>query len=87
MKELSLNILDIVENSTKAKAETVFIERTIPIYFAGVPSANMVYFLSKLSTRAPRHTSIFVSLSSSMPSKSGHFFKIFKKFFNFFSFC
>ena len=26
MKELSLNILDIVENSTKAKAETVFIE-------------------------------------------------------------
>lgn len=28
MKELSLNILDIVENSTKAKAETVFIEIT-----------------------------------------------------------
>ena len=28
MKELSLNILDIVENSTKAKAEIVFIEIT-----------------------------------------------------------
>ena len=54
---------------------------------AGVPSAKIVYFLSKSSTFAPRHPSILKSSSSSILKNSGHFFKISKYFFKFFSFC